>query len=90
MVASYGSITELTLFRLYFNGMFHNYSKLHVRITTNLFVTGGCFQAGLPDVNLDILNDLNLMSANAVHVWVWIYLVVSIFWTISSVTLITS
>lgn len=69
MIATYGSITELTLFRLYFNG--------------------GCFQAGLPDVNLDILNDLNLMSADAVHVWVWIYLVVSIFWAISSVTLIT-
>lgn len=67
MVASYGTITELTLFELYFRG--------------------GCFQH-VPDINFDVIQHLNLMTPSNVHAWMWVYLAVSILWTISSITLI--
>ncbi|KAJ6642469.1 hypothetical protein Bhyg_07420 [Pseudolycoriella hygida] len=69
MVPSYGTITEITLFRLYFNGP--------------------CYQPGLPIVDMSVLNNLNLMTPGGVHAWMWVYLFVSVFWAISSITLIT-
>lgn len=69
MIASYGTITELTLFQLYFRGT--------------------CFQPGLPDIGFGVIDQLNLMTPANVHAWMWVYLAVSILWTISSVLLIT-
>jgi len=67
-VASFGTITELTLFRLYFHG--------------------DCLQLDLPFVDFSPLDGLNLQTPGGVHAWMWVYLVVSIFWLISSITLI--
>jgi len=68
-VASFGTITELTLFHLYFHG--------------------DCHQPFLPDVSFAALDSLNLMTPAGVHAWMWVYLIVSIFWLISSITLIS-
>lgn len=52
------------------------------------FISGDCVQPGLPPIDMTILEPLNLMGPSAVNAWMWVYLVVSILWLISSITLI--
>lgn len=51
---------------------------------------GTCAQSGMPNIDYAPINRLNLMKPMQVHICMWIYFAASIFWLISSITLLTS
>lgn len=55
-----------------------------------VYFAGPCDQPITQDVNFDALANLSYMQPNAVHGVIWAYLMLSFFWLISSVTLLTS
>lgn len=89
MIASLGTITELVLFHMYFHGKLTKFLLL-CSIYNTLSSLGTCSQSGLPDVDYATLDKLNLIRPPQVHICMWIYLALSVFWLISSITLLTS
>lgn len=55
-----------------------------------LYFNGPCDQQLTQNVDFTVLNNLNLMEPVAVHAMLWAYLMLSFFWMISSVTMLTS
>lgn len=54
------------------------------------YFSGPCNQQIMQDVSFESLESLDYMKPSAVHGVIWAYLMLSFFWLISSVTLITS
>uniref|UniRef100_A0A182QU48 Uncharacterized protein n=1 Tax=Anopheles farauti TaxID=69004 RepID=A0A182QU48_9DIPT len=46
--------------------------------------------ADLPEIDMSLVEPLNLMPAGDVHAFVWVYLILHLFWGISSLTLLTN
>lgn len=55
-----------------------------------VYFSGPCDQQISQDVSFEVLDNVDYMKASAVHGVIWAYLMLSFFWFISSVTLITS
>lgn len=51
---------------------------------------GTCVQENIPEIDMTLVDPLNLMPAGDVHAFVWVYLIIHLFWAISSLTLLTS
>lgn len=120
MIASLGTLTELTLFRMYFHGTLHSAlcfrffffhfphllkvnnsikDKLDVEVRTGdtllilffpIFIVGPCPQSGMPNIDFNSINTLNLIKPLQIHICMWVYCAISTLWLISSITLLTS
>lgn len=55
-----------------------------------VYFSGPCEQVLPEEVNFEVLDELSVMTPIAVHGIIWAYLLLSFFWLISSITLITS
>lgn len=55
-----------------------------------VYFSGPCDQQITQTVNFESLTNLDYMKPSAVHGVIWAYLMLSFFWFISSVTLLTS
>ncbi|XP_055612237.1 uncharacterized protein LOC129758686 [Uranotaenia lowii] len=54
------------------------------------YFEGTCFQANIPFIDMTAVRALNLLSPGDLHAWVWVYLIMHLFWAISSLTLLTN
>lgn len=100
MSASLGTLTELTLFRMYFHGIpfdyycfysFHCCSASIIRsICIHFQFAGECAQSGMPNIDFAPISEINLIKSVQIHICMWIYCSISTVWLISSITLLTS
>lgn len=44
----------------------------------------------IPVIDMTAVRELNLLSPGDLHAWIWVYLILHIFWAISSLILLTS
>lgn len=89
--ATMGSITDLTIFRLYFKGMFCLLFKFAISHYYNFSVDQ--FKECTPEtpqLNWDILESLTVLNSFDIYIIMWIYLILNFLWTVSSFSLFTS
>lgn len=74
-----------------FTGIEANLGSLF-RITLHnmYFRSGSCEPDDLPLTDIDSLEGLNLKSPTHVFIWMWVYMLISLLWIVSSITMITS
>ncbi|XP_055533509.1 uncharacterized protein LOC129723355 isoform X1 [Wyeomyia smithii] len=54
------------------------------------YFEGTCTMTNMPNIDMTAVRELNLLSPGDFHAWVWVYLILHIFWAISSLTLLTN
>uniref|UniRef100_A0A1Q3FQW2 Putative conserved plasma membrane protein n=1 Tax=Culex tarsalis TaxID=7177 RepID=A0A1Q3FQW2_CULTA len=54
------------------------------------YFEGTCTMTNIPVVDMTAVRELNLLSPGDLHAWVWVYLILHIFWAISSLILLTN
>ncbi|KFB51484.1 AGAP006547-PA-like protein [Anopheles sinensis] len=73
-----------------FSGQTETMGSLLTLTFFNVYFRGTCVQADIPEIDMSLVNPLNLMPAGDVHAFVWVYLIMHLFWGISSLTLLTN
>ncbi|XP_052860997.1 uncharacterized protein LOC128268040 [Anopheles cruzii] len=56
----------------------------------NVYFRGTCVQTNIPGIDMTLIEPLGLLAPGDVHAFVWVYLILHLFWAISSLTLLTN
>ncbi|XP_039439705.1 uncharacterized protein LOC120420674 [Culex pipiens pallens] len=54
------------------------------------YFEGTCTMTDIPVIDMTAVRELNLLSPGDLHAWIWVYLILHIFWAISSLILLTN
>uniref|UniRef100_A0A182SCN3 Uncharacterized protein n=1 Tax=Anopheles maculatus TaxID=74869 RepID=A0A182SCN3_9DIPT len=73
-----------------FSGQTDTMGSLLTLTFFNVYFRGTCEQPDIPPIDMSLVQQLNLMPSGDVHAFVWVYLIIHLFWGISSLTLLTS
>uniref|UniRef100_A0A182TPS8 Uncharacterized protein n=1 Tax=Anopheles melas TaxID=34690 RepID=A0A182TPS8_9DIPT len=73
-----------------FSGQSSTMGSLLTLTFFNIYFRGTCEQQNIPPIDMSLVQPLNLMPAGDVHAFVWVYLIMHLFWGISSLTLLTN
>uniref|UniRef100_A0A182K925 Uncharacterized protein n=1 Tax=Anopheles christyi TaxID=43041 RepID=A0A182K925_9DIPT len=73
-----------------FSGQSSTMGSLLTLTFFNVYFRGTCVQQDIPPIDMSLVQPLNLMPPGDVHAFVWVYLIIHLFWGISSLTLLTN
>uniref|UniRef100_A0A182M8C3 Uncharacterized protein n=1 Tax=Anopheles culicifacies TaxID=139723 RepID=A0A182M8C3_9DIPT len=73
-----------------FSGQTETMGSLLTLTFFNVYFRGTCDQPNIPAIDMSLVQPLNLMPPGDVHAFVWVYLIIHLFWGISSLTLLTN
>uniref|UniRef100_A0A182PRX6 Uncharacterized protein n=1 Tax=Anopheles epiroticus TaxID=199890 RepID=A0A182PRX6_9DIPT len=73
-----------------FSGQTNTMGSLLTLTFFNVYFRGTCVQPNIPSIDMSLVQQLNLMPPGDVHAFVWVYLIIHLFWGISSLTLLTN
>lgn len=89
---NYGTLLRRTIFHMYFRGKNFLWiiSASYVDWQIELFEADDCKPDGWGNMDFTAIQNLDLMKAETVNIWMWVVASLSLIWLFSSVTLITS
>ncbi|XP_053676388.1 uncharacterized protein LOC128726598 [Anopheles nili] len=73
-----------------FSGQTETMGSLLTLTFFNVYFRGTCEQQNIPEIDMSLVQTMNLMPPGDVHAFVWVYLILHLFWGISSLTLLTN
>lgn len=68
----------------------HFGSLLRITLYKMYFSSGSCEPDDIPVIDLAALSTLDLMTPTHVFIWMWVFMLISLLWIASSITMITS
>lgn len=93
---NYGTLLRRTIFQMYFRGKYFFATTgflIFIETETDdctLFLADDCNPDGWGNMDFTAIQNLDLMTAETVNIWMWVIASLSLIWLFSSVTLITS